>query len=63
MKRLAVLLFAVATPALAVMGILVSSSSQMVGGQYYTVCNYNVGGTIVSRMIPGPAVCPPSINM
>jgi len=63
MKRLAVLLFLVATPALAVMGMLVSQSTQSIGGQLYTVCNYNVGGTIVSRMIAGPAVCPPSINM
>jgi hypothetical protein len=63
MKRLAILAAFVAAPAVAAMGFLVGQSTTMVGGQMYTVCSYNVGGSIVNRMIPGPSVCPPSINM
>lgn len=63
MRRLALLLFAVSLPAAAVLGTLVRQSSTVVGGQFYTVCTYNVAGSLINQMIPGPAVCPPSINM
>ena len=52
-----------AFPAAAAMGFLVSQSTTAVGGKTYTVCTYNVGGSMVNQMLPGFAVCPPSINM
>lgn len=58
------LLFAVAVPAAAALGVLVSSSTKTVGGQLYWSCIYDVLGTRVEQLIPlsaGP--CPPTINM
>jgi hypothetical protein len=63
MKRLALLAILASAPTLAAMGFLVSQSTTAVGGKTYTVCTYNVGGSMVNQMLPGFAVCPPSINM
>lgn len=48
----------------AAMGVLVSSSTETVGGKLYWNCVYDVLGKRVSQLIPierGP--CPPTINM
>ena len=64
MQRAALLLFFVMMPALAAMGVLVSSSTRVIAGKTYWVCTYNVAGNMIEKMIPltnGP--CPPTINV
>lgn len=63
MRMAAIALLLYASTAVAMIGTLVGQSTRYIGGQMYTVCSYNVGGQVVSRLIPGPAVCPVSIDM
>lgn len=63
MKLLVTLALAASAPAWAAMGVLVGQSSQIVGGEYYTVCTYDVAGTRIDRLLKGAQMCPLSIQM